>query len=134
MSYTRMQVDVSNQVGHITLNQPDEYNRMPPVFWQELPRAIREMDASGSVRTLIVPSTDTHEEMLSAVRTIAEEIARKSPLAITRSKHLMNYGRNHSISDTLDYQQLWIGAVNQGGEMATTPVAARWKTTRSIPC
>ncbi len=28
MPYTRMQLDVSNQVGHLTLNQPDEYNRM----------------------------------------------------------------------------------------------------------
>ena len=31
----------------------------------------------------------------------------------------MNYGRDHTVSDTLNYQQLWMGAVEQGGEMAT---------------
>ena len=56
--------------------------------------------------------------MLGAVHVIAEEIARKSPLAVTSSKHLMNYGRDHTVSDTLNYQQLWMGAVDQGGEMA----------------
>jgi enoyl-CoA hydratase len=247
-----MQLDVNNQVGHLTLNQPDEYNRMPAAFWEEFPRAIAEMDASGGVRALIVSAIgkhfcagmdvsvftdtakvkldrgrageqgrrrlgalqdvftqledlrmpviaavqggcigggvdlvaacdmryctadaffciqeiniglaadvgtlqrlpklipegmmrelaytgrrlyaeeakeiglvnrvyDTHEDMLGAVHVIAEEIAGKSPLAITSSKHLMNYGRDHTVSDTLNYQQLWMGAVDQGGEMA----------------
>jgi enoyl-CoA hydratase len=247
-----MQLDITNQVGHLILNQPEQYNRMPPTFWEEFPRAIREMDASGGVRALIVSSTgkhftagmdvsvftdarkieldrgragelgrrrlgalqavfsqlenlrmpvlaavqggcigggvdlvaacdmryctsdaffciqeiniglaadvgtlqrlpklipdglmrelaytgrrlyadeaheiglvnrvyDSQAAMLSAVSALAEEIAAKSPLAITSSKHLLNYGREHSISDTLNYQQAWMGAVSQGGEMA----------------
>ena len=28
-------------------------------------------------------------------------------------------GRDHSVTDTLDYQQLWMGAVSQGKEMGT---------------
>ena len=60
MPYTRMQLEVSNQIGHLTLNQPDEYNRMPPAFWEEFLRAIAEMDASGGIRALIISSTGKH--------------------------------------------------------------------------
>jgi enoyl-CoA hydratase len=251
MSYTRMTVEVADKVGHIQLSQPDEYNRMPPAFWTELPEALAELDARGDVRALVVSSTgkhftsgmdvsvfttpreqtwdrgrtgeaarrnmnrmqsvftgletvrmpviaavqggcigggvdlvaacdmrycsseaffciqeinigmaadvgtlqrlpklipeglmrelaytgrrmyaeeaqacglvnnvyDSHDQMLTAVQAIAAEIASKSPLAINSTKHLLNYGREHSVSDTLDYQQVWMGAVSQGGEM-----------------
>ncbi len=254
MNYTRMKVSVSGtngSVGRIELCQPEQYNRMPPAFWEELPRALEELDAPGKIRALIVSSTgkhftsgmdvsvftttreerwdrgrageaarrnlhrlqevfskletvrmpviaaiqggcigggvdliaacdmrycsadaffciqeiniglaadvgtlqrlprlipeglmrelaytgrrmyaeeakdaglvnevfDSQELMLDHIETIAEEIASKSPLAVTSTKHLLNYGRDHSVADTLDYQQLWMGAVNQGKEM-----------------
>ncbi len=253
-SFTRLQVSVSdNGVGTITLNQPEEYNRMPPAFWEEFPAALNALDETGRTRALIVASTGKHfsagmdvsvftdergpqlergrageaarrrlaglqdvfsrleatrmpviaavqggcvgggvdlvaacdmryctedaffciqeiniglaadvgtlqrlprlipegmmrelaytgrrlpageakeiglvnevfasqDQMLEAVHAIAAEIATKSPLAVSSTKHLLNYGRDHSISETLDYQQLWMGAVPQGGEMAT---------------
>ena len=254
MNYTRMKVSVSGtngSVGRIELCQPEQYNRMPPAFWEELPRALEELDATGKIRALIVSSTgkhftsgmdvsvftttreerwdrgrageaarrnlhrlqevfskletvrmpviaaiqggcigggvdliaacdmrycsadaffciqeiniglaadvgtlqrlprlipeglmrelaytgrrmyaeeakdaglvnevfDSQELMLDHIEAIAEEIASKSPLAVTSTKHLLNYGRDHSVVDTLDYQQLWMGAVNQGKEM-----------------
>ncbi len=252
--YTRLEVTVADSgVGTITLNQPDEYNRMPPAFWGEFPAALETMDASGGMRALVVASTGKHfsagmdlsvftegrgpelergrageaarrrlgglqdvfsrlealrmpvlaavqggcvgggvdlvaacdmryctedaffciqeiniglaadvgtlqrlpklipegmmrelaytgrrmpaseakeiglvnqvfpsqKAMLEAVTALAEEIASKSPLAITSTKHLLNYGREHSVAETLDYQQLWMSAVPQGGEMAT---------------
>ncbi|MFP6816991.1 MAG: crotonase/enoyl-CoA hydratase family protein [Pseudomonadales bacterium] len=251
MNYTRMTVEVSDQVGHIQLCQPDEYNRMPPAFWEELPAAFKELDGRGDVRAVVLSSTgkhftsgmdvsvftetreqtwdrgrtgesarrrlgrlqnaftgletvrmpviaavqggcigggvdlvaacdmrycsseaffciqeinigmaadvgtlqrlprlipeglmrelaytgrrmyaeeaqacglvnnvyDTREQMLSAVHAIAAEIASKSPLAINSTKHLLNYAREHSVSDALNYQQVWMGAVSQGGEM-----------------
>lgn len=252
MNYTRMNVTKADKIGHIELNQPDEYNRMPPAFWEEFPAAVAEMNAGGDVRALIVSSTGKHftagmdisvftqggdtttdrgrvgeaarrrlgtlqdafstlqqvripviaaiqggcigggvdliaacdvryctadaffciqeiniglaadvgtlqrlpllipdglmrelaytgrrlyaeeakrvglvneifdspEGMLEAVRGIAREIAAKSPLAITSTKHLLNYGREHGIDDTLAYQQVWMGAVSQGEDMA----------------
>lgn len=60
---------------------------------------------------------DSVDQMLSGVHDIAREIASKSPLAINSTKHLLNYGREHSVGDTLSYQQVWMGAVSQGGEM-----------------
>lgn len=254
MNYTRMKVSVggtNGSVGRIELCQPEQYNRMPAAFWEELPRALEELDATGKIRALIISSTGKHftsgmdvsvftttreerwdrgrageaarrnlhrlqevfskletvrmpviaaiqggcigggvdliaacdmrycsadaffciqeiniglaadvgtlqrlprlipeglmrelaytgrrmyaeeakdaglvnevfasqELMLDHIETIAEEIASKSPLAVTSTKHLLNYGRDHSVADTLDYQQLWMGAVNQGKEM-----------------
>ena len=62
---------------------------------------------------------DSHESGLEAVRAIALEIASKSPLAVTSSKEIMRYARDHSVDDALQYQQLWMGAVNQGKDMGT---------------
>jgi len=253
MTYSRLTVTVTDAVGHIQLSQPDEYNRMPPAFWDEFPQALRDLDARGDVRALIISSTgkhftagmdvsvftdraeqtwdrgrsaeaarrnldrlqkvftliedvrmpvlaavqggcigggvdlvaacdarycsadaffciqeiniglaadvgtlqrlpklipdgmmrelaytgrrlpaqeahaiglvntvyDSHAALLEGVRAIAAEIATKSPLAVTSTKHLLNYGREHSVTDTLNYQQAWMGAVSQAGEMAT---------------
>ena len=61
----------------------------------------------------------TQERMLDTVMGIASEIASKSPLAVASTKHLLNYGRAHSIQDTLDYQTVWMGALAQGNEIST---------------
>ena len=50
---------------------------------------------------------DTHEEVLAHVMSVAEEIAKKNPVAVTGSKVLINYGRDHSTADTLDYIGVW---------------------------
>ncbi|MGD8833222.1 MAG: enoyl-CoA hydratase-related protein [Pseudomonadales bacterium] len=251
MAYTRLEVSIEDGVARLTLNQPDEYNRMPPAFWSEFPEALDALDSPGNVRALVIASTgkhftagmdvsaftaprddtwdrgrageaarrhlarmqsvfsrletlrmpvlaavqggcvgggvdmvsacdmryctadaffcvqeiniglaadvgtlqrlpklipdglmrelaytgrrmyaeearavglvnevfDTQEGMLDAVAAIAREIATKSPLAITSTKHLLQYGREHTVADTLSYQQAWMGAVNQGEEM-----------------
>jgi enoyl-CoA hydratase len=251
MSYTRLNLTIDNKVGHLQLCRGDEYNRMPPAFWQEFPAALEEIDRRGDVRALVVSSTGKHfsagmdvtaftgareqswdrgrageaarrhlhqmqqtftrleslrmpvlaavqggcvgggvdliaacdvryctaeaffciqeiniglaadvgtlqrlprlipeglmrelaytgrrlpaaeaferglvnrvfadqDEMLGSVMAIAAEIATKSPLAITSTKHLLNYGRDHTIADTLGYQQVWMGAVSQGEEI-----------------
>ena len=251
MPYTRLHVHRDDHIGHLVLNQPDEYNRMPPAFWREFPAALSELDSRGDVRALIVSSTGKHfssgldiasfgspgpqtdrgrageaarrhlanmqavfgtletvrmpvlaavqggcvgggvdlisacdvryctqdaffciqeiniglaadmgtlqrlpklipdglmrelaytgrrmhadealdrglvnrvfnsqEAMLEHVEQIGREIAAKSPLAITTTKHLLNYGREHTVADSLTYQQSWMGAIDQGGEVA----------------
>ena len=60
MSYTRITVDVQDKVGHLILSQPDEYNRMPPAFWEEFPDALESLDRRGDVRALVISSTGKH--------------------------------------------------------------------------
>lgn len=50
---------------------------------------------------------DSQEEMLDKVMEIAREIASKNPLAVTGCKVLINYGRDHSTAEVLDYIGVW---------------------------
>ncbi|MFU8814316.1 MAG: enoyl-CoA hydratase-related protein [Pseudomonadales bacterium] len=252
MTYTRLNLTVDSKIAHLQLSRGDEYNRMPPAFWEEFPAALEEVDRRGDVRALVISSTgkhfsagmdvsaftgsreqswdrgrageiarrnlarlqgvftrletlrmpvlaatqggcvgggvdliaacdaryctaeaffciqeiniglaadvgtlqrlpklipdglmrelaytgrrlpareaferglvnqvfDTQTEMLDHVMAIAGQIATKSPLAITSTKHLLNYGRDHSVADTLGYQQVWMGAVSQSEDMS----------------
>lgn len=51
------------------------------------------------------------ESMMEAVRGIAATIAAKSPLSIRGSKEIINYGRDHSIADGLNYIATWNAAM-----------------------
>ncbi len=61
---------------------------------------------------------ESHEEMLDAVMETAKEIASKSPLAVTGSKVMMNYARDHTVDDSLDYIALWQTGMFQPADMA----------------
>ncbi|MEL7041399.1 MAG: enoyl-CoA hydratase-related protein [Pseudomonadota bacterium] len=50
---------------------------------------------------------ETHDEMLAHVLGVAKDIASKNPLAVTGCKVLINYGRDHSTAETLDYIGVW---------------------------
>ena len=60
MTWTCFDVSVADRVGHITLNRPDALNSMVREFWNELPRIVRELDARGDVRAIVVSSTGRH--------------------------------------------------------------------------
>ena len=47
------------------------------------------------------------ETMLTAVMAIAAEIANKAPTAIYGCKRMINYARDHSTADGLDYIAIW---------------------------
>jgi len=49
----------------------------------------------------------TQDELLAHVMGVAKDIAEKSPLAVYGSKVMMNYARDHSIADGLDYIATW---------------------------
>ena len=48
-----------------------------------------------------------HAAMMEAVMATAREIASKNPLAVTGSKVMINYARDHTMKDALDYIALW---------------------------
>ena len=54
---------------------------------------------------------DSQEAMLAHVMGVAGEIARKNPLAVTGCKTLINYGRDHSTADTLQFVGVWNGGM-----------------------
>ncbi len=60
---------------------------------------------------------DDHESMVEGVLAIAATIANKSPLAVMGSKQMLNYGRDHSVQDGLDYIATWQTGMFQPPDM-----------------
>jgi len=61
---------------------------------------------------------DSHEEVVAHALATAREIASKAPLAVTGSKVMINYARDHTIKDGLDYIAVWQTAMFSGPHMA----------------
>ena len=66
---------------------------------------------------------ETQDEMLHAVHKLAAEIASKSPVAIYGLKAVMNYSRDHNVSDSLDFNALWSGAMLSQTDMTEAMAA-----------
>ncbi len=66
---------------------------------------------------------DSHEALLSGVMEIAGRIAAHSPLAVTGCKRMINYSRDHSTADTLDYIALWNAAMLRAGDIKESYIA-----------
>ncbi len=60
----------------------------------------------------------THDELVEATLGIAAEIATKSPLAIWGTKETINYTRDHSVADSLNYIATWQAGMFQPADMA----------------
>ena len=73
-----------------------------------------EAQAAGLVNRVF----PDHATMLEEVHAIAEEIASKPPLAVYGCKRMINYARDHSTADGLDYIGVWNAAMLQPAEMA----------------
>ncbi|MDP6651162.1 MAG: crotonase/enoyl-CoA hydratase family protein [Gammaproteobacteria bacterium] len=67
------------------------------------------------------------QTMLDAVLEIARQIASKAPLAIYGSKHMINYARDHSTTDCLDYIGIWNASMLQTDEINEAFTAAEEK-------
>ncbi len=73
---------------------------------------------------------DSQEQMLDHVMELAREIASKSPLAVHGSKVMINYARDHSIDDGLDYIATWqAGMYNPSADMMESFKAKQEKRT-----
>ena len=54
------ELDLVDGVAHLRLSRPEELNSMVREFWVELPRIVRQLDARGDVRALVISSTGRH--------------------------------------------------------------------------
>ena len=73
------------------------------------------------------------DEMTDAVFAIAKEIASKSPMAIWGTKQTLNYGRDHSVADGLEYIATWNAAMFDPDDMAEAFTAQSEKRDPEFP-
>lgn len=66
---------------------------------------------------------DTPEALLDGVTGIAKTIAAHSPLAVAGSKRMINYARDHSTADALDYIAVWNAAMLSSSDIKESYIA-----------
>lgn len=69
------------------------------------------------------------EDMLADVMAIAAEIAAHSPLAVVGTKEMLNYSRDHSVADGLNYVATWQSGMLFSDDLPKAFAAAAAKTT-----
>jgi len=76
---------------------------------------------------------DDQEQMLTEVMKIAGQIAQNSPLAVTGSKVMLNYARDHSVADSLNFMATWQAGMFRGDDIARTMQAQKSKQMPEYP-
>lgn len=75
---------------------------------------------------------ESHDALLAGVMEIAGKIAAHSPLAVTGCKALINYSRDHTTQDSLDYVGLWNAAMLRADDIKESYVAKSEKRAASF--
>eukprot|EP00439_Symbiodinium_sp_Y106_P024927 s1828_g3.t1 len=98
--------------------------RLPKIIGNQI--LVRELALSG--RRMAAPEALQHglvshicatkETMLAQGLELAKTIAAKSPVATLGVKQFLNYARDHSVEDSLDYAITWNMSMLQGSDMA----------------
>ena len=97
---------------------------IPDSKMRELAYTGRRMYADEAKETGLVSDTyDSRDKMLEEASSLAKEIASKSPVAIYGLKAVMNYSRDHSVKDGLEYNALWSGAMLSQKDMTEAMTA-----------
>ena len=92
---------------------------VPEGVVRELAYTGRNMSASeAKERGFVNEIYEDQDTMDDAVLEIAKEIASKSPMAIWGTKQTLNYGRDHSVADSLEYIATWNAAMFDPDDMA----------------
>lgn len=99
---------------------------IPPGLARELAYTGRELDAAEALRHGFVNAVwDDAGQLLDGVRAVARTIAGKSPLAVRGSKEILNYSRDHTVADGLDYVATWNAAMLLSADLREAASAAR---------
>ena len=114
---------------------------IPEGFVREIAYTGRRVDSNEANRIGLVNAVYPDQAtMLEEVMKVAREIASKAPLAVYGCKKMINYARDHSTADGLDYIAIWnasmfkpeeifeamsANAENRQGEFASLPKIKR---------
>lgn len=85
---------------------------LPSSLARELAYTGRKLKADEALANGFVSQVfDGHENLVAGVMKIAREIAARSPLAVAGTKEMLNYARDHSVVDGLNYVATWNAAM-----------------------
>ena len=91
---------------------------IPEGIVRELAYTGRRFSADEALRYGLINAVfDTHETVIDHALNVAREIADKAPLAVTGTKEILNYNRDHTVEESLNYAALWNSAMNFSDDM-----------------
>lgn len=97
---------------------------IPQGIMRELAYTGRNFDAQEAKDIgLINQIFNDHQAMLDGVMAIAKQITAQSPLAVAGCKEMINYSRDHSVSDSLKYMATWQAGMFRPEDMMATFMA-----------
>ena len=103
---------------------------MPHGLVRELAYTGRNLSAADAQACGLINAVyASHAEMVKSVLAIAGVIAAKSPLAIAGTKEMLNYGRDHSIAEGLNYVATWNAGMLGSTDLTAAIAGARTKET-----
>ncbi len=133
--------DAFFQIAEVNIGMTADVGTFPrlckliPEGWvRELAYAGRRLPAAKAKEIgLVNEAFPTQEAMLAHVMELAREIAEKSPLAVAGSKRMINYARDHSIADALDYIATWQAGMFSPQHIAEAFAAKTGKRAANFP-
>ncbi|HJV92210.1 MAG TPA: crotonase/enoyl-CoA hydratase family protein [Azonexus sp.] len=104
--------------------------RLPRLIGQGIARELaytgRNVEAAEAEKLGLINRVFASADDLSAgVRQLAASIAAKSPLATRGLKEVMNYSRDHTVADGLDFVATWNAGVLLSGDLSEAIAAQR---------
>ncbi len=97
---------------------------------RELAFTGRKVLAEEALRIGLVNQVyDTREALHAGVRELAALIASKSPLSVRGTKEMLNYTRDHSVADGLNYIATWNAAMLMSSDLTAAMMAGMAKQT-----
>ena len=97
---------------------------IPEGIVRELALTGRKFHADEALKYGLISSiSDDHDSMMEQAINAAKEIASKSPLAISGIKEVINYSRDHSVDESLNYVALWNAAMKYEDDLKETFIA-----------
>ena len=91
---------------------------IPEGIVRELAYTGRRFSADEALRYGLINAVfDTHEAVIDHALSVAREIADKAPLAVTGAKEILNYNRDHTVEESLNYTALWNSAMDFSDDM-----------------
>ena len=106
--------------------------RLPHLLSQGLVRELaytgRDMDSQEALSHGFVNNVYSDQKsMLEAVMKIARQIALNSPLAVSGCKEMLNYARDHSVKESLNYMATWQSGMLQMSDIQEAMHAGKEK-------
>jgi enoyl-CoA hydratase len=107
---------------------------LPQGIVRELSYTGRRMPAAEAHAYGLVNRTFPDQAaMLDGVMTVARDIAGKAPLAVTGTKEMLNYARDHTIADGLNYVATWNAAMLSAADLTEAFGAQQQKRSADYP-